>query len=92
MKAAYMFGYDRNSPDRTGWLKLTGSGYEVVSARIDATPFETENVSGGKGWAPPEKWKEFFNSESELSGWRFHVVKYIVKDSVKKDEKKVLRH
>ena len=85
-----MFGYDRNSPDRTGWLKLTGSGYEVVSARVDATPFETENVSDRKGWAPPEKWKEFFNSEDELSCWRFHAVKYNVKDSTK-DDQKVLR-
>ena len=85
-----MFGYDRNSPDRTGWLKTTESGYVIVEDRFDATPFETENVSGRKGWGSPERWKEFFNSENELSGWRFHVVKYIVKDFRKNDEK-VLR-
>jgi hypothetical protein len=90
VKVAYMFGYDRSSPDKTGWLKVTGSGYEIADDRSGATPFETENVSGRKGWGSPEQWKDFFNSEDELSGWRFHVVKYTVKDSSKDDEE-VLR-
>ena len=84
MKIAYMFGYDKNSPDRTGWLKVTRSGYEIAEDILDATPFETENVSGRKGWGSPEQWKEFFNSEDALSDWRFHIVKYTVKDSRKK--------
>ena len=90
MKVAYMFGYDRARHDRTGWLKLTGTGYEIAESRACATPFEIENVSGKEGWGSPEQWKDFFNSEDELSGWRFHVVKYTVKDS-RKDDEEVLR-
>lgn len=76
-----MYGYRRDDPDRTGWLKVTNSGYEIVGDRPEATPFETENSSGKKGWGSPEQWKDFFNSEDELSCWRFHAVKYNVKDS-----------
>lgn len=90
MKVAYMFGYDRSSQDRTGWLKVTPEGYEIVNDRSGATRFETDNVSGKKGWGSPDQWKEFFNSEDELSCWRFHVVKYNVKDS-RPDDQEVLR-
>ena len=75
-----MFGYNRKSPDETGFLRLTDAGYEIIKDHELASGFETENLTGKKGWGSPEQWKEFFNSEEELKDWRFHVVLYNVKD------------
>lgn len=59
----YMFGFRKDSPDETGFLRLTKDGYDVVKDVSAATGFDRD-------------YSEFFNGEDEISAWRFHSVRY----------------
>jgi len=73
MDSAFLFGYKKSDPDRTGYVRVSPGGRaEVVDDNAEATRFEAENASGKKGWGSPEQWCGFFNEE--LPEWAFHVV------------------
>lgn len=76
-KAAVLFGFrGPKDMDTVGYLCVDGGMYDIVDDMLDATRFWMTDT-GEKGWAPPDKWVEFFNAEDSLSPWKFHTVAVI---------------
>ena len=73
-KRSYLFGFRRSRPDETGFLAVGPRGYFVTPDRASAFPLSPRRPRGAAGWAPPEKWLEFFRSE--IPDWKFHLVDY----------------
>lgn len=78
-----MFGFEEANPDNVAYLKVGHDGvetiagvYSVVADAKEATKFASENMTGKAGFAPPDKWAEFFAQEDELKEWKFHPVPY----------------
>lgn len=66
-KQYVMFGFEEANPDNVAYLKVGHDGvdtiagvYSVVADAKDATKFASVNAAGKAGFAPPEKWAEFF--------------------------------
>lgn len=80
-----LFGFKRNDHNETGCLAFRDEEemrlnprlglYKIVKDISEAKHFPCENYLSASGFAPPEKWLEFFNSERELREWKFHLVK-----------------
>ena len=68
---AVLFGFNVSNKDRTGYLKVSKTGYTIVENRRDATEF-TLSAEPGKG--TPRDWCEFFKTEPYVSNWRFHPI------------------
>lgn len=82
-KQYVMFGFEEANPDNVAYLKVGHDGvetiagvYSVVADAKEATKFASENITGKAGFAPPDKWAEFFAEEDELKEWNFHPVPY----------------
>ena len=82
-KQYVMFGFEEANPDNVAYLKVGHDGvetiagvYSVVADAKEATKFASENTTGKAGFAPPDKWAEFFAEEDELKEWNFHPVPY----------------
>ena len=82
-KQYVMFGFEEANPDNVAYLKVGHDGvetiagvYSVVADAKEATKFASENTAGKAGFAPPDKWAEFFAQEDELKEWNFHPVPY----------------
>jgi hypothetical protein len=82
-KQYVMFGFEEANPDNVAYLKVGHDGvemiagvYSVVADAKEATKFASENTAGKVGFAPPDKWAEFFAQEDELKEWNFHPVPY----------------
>jgi len=70
-----MFGYrGAADADTVGFLRISDRGYEIVEDRDQATRFGYARPKRARGWARPDKWLKFFNTEPELSPWVFHSV------------------
>lgn len=84
-KWCVLFGFKVDDPDEVGFLSFRdqrdlalnprASIYRIVPEVEDAKHFPCENYLLASGFAPPEKWLEFFKQEDELKDWRFHLVK-----------------
>lgn len=80
-----LFGFKRDNHSETGCLAFRTSDeikanprigiYKIVEDASDAKHFPCENYDNIEGFAPPEKWLEFFSEEPELKDWKFHLVK-----------------
>lgn len=80
-----LFGFKRDDHLKIGYLAFRGEaepraksslgGYKIVEDISDAKYFPCENYDDIEGFAPPEKWLEFFSEETELKDWKFHLVK-----------------
>lgn len=80
-----LFGFKRDNHSETGYLAFRTPDeikanpsiriYKIVGGASDAKHFPCENYDSIEGFAPPEKWLEFFSEESELKDWKFHLVK-----------------
>lgn len=79
-KTYVLFGFNETDFETTGYLKINDvangiSGiYSTVNNIKLATRFTDKNITNRKGFAPPEKWIDFFKKEDELSNWNFHLV------------------
>jgi len=109
IKWCVLYGFNINDKDDVGYLALRSQDdlkqnprlgvYEVVKDEAMARKFPMENYDNLPGFAPPEKWLEFFKEEDELSDWRFHLVTKtkFVRDEVDKErdrgeERHVVEH
>lgn len=72
-----LMGYNKDNEDEVGLLGFDESSknpYKIVKDISDALKFPTKNTTSKKGFATPEKWLEFFNTEPLLKGWKFHLI------------------
>ena len=74
-----MRGFRRDNKDEVGFLSIDKSSrrgvYKVVEDVDDAMRFPSFNIYNIEGFGTPKQWLEFFKGESELSDWKFHLVK-----------------
>ena len=73
-------GYNKDNEAETGMLAFDSDSkpfYKIVHDVKDAMKFPSENVVGSSSFGTPKQWLKFFNTEPELSRWRFHLVKVI---------------
>ena len=66
-----LFGFDVEDKDVLGYLAIGPDGPSVVEDRDRAARFA---LSAEPGKGTPKDWCEFFKTEPQLSGWRFHPV------------------
>lgn len=72
-----LMGFNVDNEDETGMLKLDDSSktlYSITHDVKDALKFPSININNIKGFAKPEKWLKFFNSEPLLVNWKFHLI------------------
>ena len=76
-----LMGYDKTNEDHVGFLALDAEQtnkkkiYKIVDSIPEALRFPSVNISGSKTFGTPQQWLEFFNNDSELSDWSFHLIK-----------------
>lgn len=71
-------GFNKDNEDETGMLAFDNESkkpYKIVQDMHDALKFPSVNVNNVSGFGTPEQWLKFFNTEPELSSWKFHLVK-----------------
>ena len=98
IKWCVLYGFNINDKTEVGYLALRDQDelkrnprlgvYEVVEDESKAKRFPKENYDSQPGFAPPEKWLEFFKGEDELKDWRFHLVtktKFVKEDIRERD-------
>lgn len=74
-----MVGFNPSDIAQTGCLGIdedpkAKTTYKIVD-RLEAKRFPSQNASHVKGFGTPQQWLEFFNSDPDLDGWKFHLVK-----------------
>ena len=79
------FGFKKDDHDEVGYLGFRSPNelranpkaglYKIVDDISEAKWFPCENCEDTVGFAVPEKWLEFFNSDPSLEEWKFHLVK-----------------
>jgi len=74
-KYACLFGFCLSAEDQVGYLASRDGVLTVVQDPDDALKFAVARPRGAKGWAPPEKWVEFF--KGEMPDWKFHSVTFL---------------
>lgn len=80
MKWYALHGFKVEDKNETGFLALNtvkskGGIYKIVDDVKLALKLPSKNVKRIKGFGTPAKWRDFFNSETELSEWKFHLMK-----------------
>lgn len=80
MKWYVLYGFKIDDKDETGFLALNPVGskngiYKIIDDAELALKLPSKNVKRVRGFGTPAKWRDFFNSEAELSEWKFHLTK-----------------
>ena len=73
MKYAVLFGFRKSDIDDVGYLSESDGRIAVQKDRSLARRFSLRRKRGEKGWASPEKWRDFFNED--MPEWKFHVIR-----------------
>lgn len=71
-KVGVLFGFNLSDKNEVGYF---GKDQTIVKERSDAREFSLKGKKA-TGFASPQKWCQFINSDKKLSnGYKFHVVK-----------------
>lgn len=71
-KVGVLFGFNLSDKSEVGYF---GKDLKIAKERADAREFPLKGKKSD-GFATPQKWCQFINSDEDLSnGYKFHVVK-----------------